>query len=87
MLPTPVNLETDSVAKSNINLGSSKKQLMLPLCYDEFKVTKSFMIDNDQSIQKFLRANFTHYIYERSKYQIIQALKYWRVVEHSGAVH
>ena len=60
---------------------------MLPLSYDEFKVTKSFMIDNDQPLQRFLRGNFSTYVYERSKYNIIQALKYWRVVQSSGPVH
>jgi hypothetical protein len=49
MLPTPVTLGTDSAMKSGMK-DSSKKQLMLPLCYDEFKVTKSFMIDHDNTI-------------------------------------
>lgn len=44
---------------------------MLPLSYDEFKVTKSFMIDHDNSLQTFLKGNFTTYVYERSKYNII----------------
>ena len=54
---------------------------MLPLSYDEFKVTRCFIIDNEVHLQTFLRGNFGPYIYERSKYCIVQALKYWRITK------
>lgn len=41
------NTGEDSVAKTTVDLSSTRKQLILPLSYDEFKVTRCFMIDNE----------------------------------------
>ena len=64
-------VKAEESAVKSISLTSVKKELMLPLSYDEFKVSKSFMIDSDQSLQTFLKGNFSDYVYERSKYNIV----------------
>ena len=55
---------------------------LLPLTYDEFKITRAAQIENLEIMKLYLRTNLTAYACERAKYNIVQGLKYWRQHKH-----
>ena len=60
--------ESDSQIKQE---NSDQKPLMLPLTYEEFKLTKSSQMENLEIITKYLRPMLTTYAVERSRYNIV----------------
>lgn len=53
--------------------------LMLPMCYEEYKITKCPLMDRDPLLASFLKPRLTTFAYERCKYEICQAIKYWKI--------
>lgn len=51
------------------------------LAYDEFKVTKSHLVDQQPILSQYIKANLTQMALERCKYAIGQALKYFRLLK------
>ena len=58
---------------------------MLPLTFEEFKITKACQMEHLEVFTKYLRPNLTSYAVERSRYNIVQSLKYWRQIQHDPA--
>ena len=44
---------------------------LLPLTYDEFKITKASQIETLEILKNYLRPNLTAYASERAKYNIV----------------
>lgn len=49
------------------------------ITYDEFKVTKSNIVDSQPIVSKFLEKRLTNCGVERARYAIGQATKYYRI--------
>ncbi|TNV85437.1 hypothetical protein FGO68_gene15045 [Halteria grandinella] len=49
--------------------------------YDEYKITKSHLVDQQPILNQFLKSHLTLFAVERCRYAIGQALKYFRVLK------
>lgn len=49
------------------------------LTYDEYRFTFSIIAHKEHVLTAFIRPKLTTSVYERSKFNLIQGLKYWRI--------
>jgi hypothetical protein len=55
------------------------------LTYDEYRFTFSIIADKEYILHAFIRPSLTTSAFERCKFNMIQGLKYWRILEADGA--
>ena len=63
--------EREACESTPLKVESNTNQQMLPLTYEEFKLTKSCQMENLDITTKYLRLVMSPYALERSRYNIV----------------